>query len=99
MTDEKTEQNFKNKGAYSIVTSVLEKGYFRIYEGEFIDNLEEGIGIEKTYNGQVYSGNWVNGQKNGTGKLVDSNGEETKGEFINGKLLRKHNSFQKFVAF
>ena len=55
--------------------SKLPGGYFRIYDGDFVDGIEHGIGIEKMYDGSVYAGKFKLGKREGKGKLTKANGQ------------------------
>ena len=54
------------------------------YEGEFRDNIINGIGIYTFNNEDIYKGNFSNGKMNGMGEYFWKSGEYYYGEYING---------------
>jgi len=44
-----------------------------VYEGEFKDNLKDGLGVLRNKNGILYQGEWKDGKKNGKGTLSFQN--------------------------
>ena len=56
------------------------------YEGNFVDGVKEGIGIEYDENGSmVYEGEFVKGEKNGVGTAYDTEGNTVyEGDFVIG---------------
>jgi hypothetical protein len=56
------------------------------YEGEWKDNLKNGLGKEILPDKSRYEGTYLNGKKNGKGKLYLSNGSIYDGELKNDKL-------------
>ena len=63
------------------------KLYFKLlndtYEGNFIDNNINGIGIYKWNSGEIYNGNFLNGKMNGKGKYTWPDGGFYEGDYIN----------------
>ena len=55
-----------------------------MYEGEWKDDLREGIGFEKFENGNIYKGDFAFGKAQGRGIFVWRNGEVYEGEFYEG---------------
>jgi hypothetical protein len=60
-------------------------GIAGIYDGDFIEGLEDGNGIYKSSTGEIYIGEFKHGERNGYGVLKFRNGDIWKGSWINGR--------------
>ena len=49
------------------------------YEGEWLGNIRQGLGVQKWPDGAVYSGFWANNKAEGRGKFIHVNGDEYEG--------------------
>ena len=58
---------------------------YSIYEGEFVNNLANGIGSYHNSDGSVYRGEWKNNKPHGEGEEIWPNESKFKGTFVNGK--------------
>lgn len=70
------------KGVLTIndeVPSYWEKG--TKLQGEFVNGLIQGEGVQKDLDGSVYTGGFKNGLRSGHGKYVYSNGSYSEGEY------------------
>ena len=56
------------------------------YEGEWVNDLQDGKGEEQYEDGSKYVGMFSKGEKSGIGKLTLKNGNYYEGEFLNDKL-------------
>lgn len=54
------------------------------FEGEYINNVENGYGVEICENHNVYIGEYKNGMKHGLGLNHFPDGGKYEGEFNNG---------------
>ena len=77
----KVHGNLKKKGRGS------EYGSF--YQGEFSNDLFEGVGKFVWKAGHVYIGNWRKGKMEGTGEFKHKDGHILHRQFINGYMLDK----------
>lgn len=66
------------------VTSEEDPGY--CYEGDFVQNLFDGIGEERQPNGNCYNGSFKSGFKDGHGILVFTDGSSYDGNFVKSKI-------------
>jgi hypothetical protein len=55
------------------------------YEGQFIGQTKNGLGIMTWPSGSRYGGEWKNDKRNGQGIMTLPSGEHYEGEFVNGK--------------
>ena len=64
------------------------KGHIPHYEGDFKNNLKEGLGIQELSNGQKYIGEFEKNKRNGEGQIVDAEGRTVKkGRWKSNKLI------------
>ena len=58
---------------------------FGIYEGEFQNDMKNGLGIYRYANGESYKGQFVNDKMQGQGTFVFVNGDKYVGPWVNYK--------------
>lgn len=56
-----------------------------VYEGSWVDNLQEGWGAMRYASGSVYEGTWRGGMQDGRGIFRFVSGSEYDGEWVRGK--------------
>lgn len=56
------------------------------YEGQWLNDMAEGSGIEYLDKGDVYEGDFFKGKRHGTGTMNFSDGSVFHGELFSGKL-------------
>ena len=57
-----------------------------VYEGEFRENVQSGVGEERWYNGEVFKGEYFLGRKNGLGYYSWPDGSLAYGTWVNNHL-------------
>ena len=57
----------------------------RVYEGEWVGDVRDGVGYERYANGNVYQGEFKRGKAHGKGKYVWTSGEMYDGEWMGGQ--------------
>jgi hypothetical protein len=61
----------------------------RMYDGEYINDQKEGVGIFMFADGRKYIGNWKDGLQHGEGQFFKGDAEQpTKGIWKKGKLIK-----------
>lgn len=56
-----------------------------VYEGEWLNELRDGMGKQRWPDGSLYEGMWVQGKANGHGKLYHADGDIYEGEWLDDK--------------
>ncbi len=56
-----------------------------IYDGEWVEGIQEGEGVFQYNNGDTYEGLWKNGKKDGSGVYIWSDGKKYDGEYREDK--------------
>mmetsp|Transcript_144421 Transcript_144421/g.462753 ORF Transcript_144421/g.462753 Transcript_144421/m.462753 type:complete len:120 (+) Transcript_144421:191-550(+) len=59
----------------------------RVYVGEYVDDIKEGVGVLTWPDGQQYDGQWKAGRQHGVAVYI-RNGASRKGEWREGKRSR-----------
>ena len=60
-----------------------------VYEGEFVNNLKNGIGVMVWQSGDKYIGEWKAGNITGKGKLIYKDGRIYEGDFLKDQIEGK----------
>ena len=63
----------------------------KLYEGQWLNDKQNGYGTYYYSDGSVYTGNWKNGIRNGNGTLIDKNQNKiSEGMWIDDKFVSRH---------
>lgn len=57
----------------------------KIFKGEFVESIQNGLGTLKDTNGEIFAGNFLDGEPNGLGIIVNKS-SVFQGTFKDGQL-------------
>ena len=56
-----------------------------VFEGEWLNELRDGMGKQRWPDGSLYEGSWLQGKANGRGKLLHADGDIYEGDWLDDK--------------